>query len=410
MTEHTVTPPAAAPAALPFAEFVILLAFMVSITAMATDIMLPALDLIGSELGVTDPNDAQLVVSTLFLGFALGQVLAGPLSDSFGRKPVIYGGYMIFLIGCALSLWAQNWEVMIAGRVLQGLGAAAPRIVTLALVRDRHAGREMARIMSVVMAVFILVPMIAPAVGQLVIGISGWRATFAVLMAMAVVASLWLALRQPETLPPPARRAFSPQVIGTGLAEIFASRIAIGYTVATGCIFGAFLSYLSTAQQIFQQVYDAGPLFAVYFGIAALAIGSASVVNSMLVMRLGMRLLIRSAMIGIIVTSALFAVPTLSAGGIPPFWLFMVWLLTVFFCNGILFGNLNAIAMEPLGHIAGLGAALVGSMSTFIALPLAWYLGHLFDGNVLPLVAGFGGLATAALGASLWAERGSSKG
>ena len=410
MNDRTAIPSAAPRSSLPFAEFVILLALMVSITAMATDIMLPALDLIGSELGVSNPNDAQLVVSTLFLGFAAGQVLAGPLSDSFGRKPVIYGGYVIFIIGSAMSLWSHSWEMMIAGRVLQGLGAAAPRIVTLALVRDGHAGRDMARIMSVVMAVFILVPMIAPAVGQVVIRFSGWRATFAVLMAMALVACLWFALRQPETLLRTDRRALSFRVIGAGLVEVCSSRIAVGYTLATGFIFGAFMSYLSTAQQIFQQVYDTGPYFALYFGIAALAIGGASLVNSMLVMRLGMRLLIRTAMIGIVVISALFAVPALMAGGIPPFWLFMVWLLAVFFCNGILFGNLNAIAMEPLGHIAGLGAALVGSVSTFIALPLAWYLGHLFDGNVLPLVGGFGGLAVAALGASIWAERGSSKG
>ncbi|QIE44948.1 multidrug effflux MFS transporter [Pseudohalocynthiibacter aestuariivivens] len=405
MTLNSPAPLATTRTPLGFVEFVILMAFMVSITAMATDVMLPALDRIGSDLGVSDPNQTQLVISSLFLGFALGQALAGPMSDSFGRKPVIYGGYAIFLVGCALSLWAQSWEAMIAGRVLQGFGAAFPRIVTIALVRDGFAGREMARIMSVVMAVFILVPTIAPAVGQLVLAFSDWHAMFGVLIAMAVGACGWFALRQPETLPHDARRPFSLRSIQTGLVEVCASRVAIGYTVAAGLIFGAFLTYLSTAQQIFQQIYDTGPLFALYFAMAALAIGGASMVNSMLVMRLGMRSLTRTAMIGIAIASALFAGPVVMFDGVPPFWMFMLWLLVVFFCTGILFGNLNAIAMEPLGHIAGLGAALVGSGTTFISLPLAWYLGHLFDGGVLPLIGGFGVLASAALVVILWADR-----
>ncbi|HEY9038932.1 MAG TPA: MFS transporter, partial [Roseovarius sp.] len=201
-------------ATLPIPEFVILLAFMVSITALATDIMLPALDVMGHDLGVDDPNSVQLIVSSLFLGFAVGQALAGPLSDSFGRKPVIYGGYVILIIGCLMSLFAASWEMMIAGRVLQGFGAAAPRIVTMALVRDGYEGRAMARIMSIVMALFILVPTIAPALGQVVIWLSGWRATFVVLIVLGIGACLWFALRQPETLPAPMRRPFSARSIG----------------------------------------------------------------------------------------------------------------------------------------------------------------------------------------------------
>jgi DHA1 family bicyclomycin/chloramphenicol resistance-like MFS transporter len=389
-----------------FGEFVILLAFMVSIVALATDVMLPGLDLIGRDLGVDNPNDVQLIISSLFLGFAVGQLLAGPLSDSFGRKPVIYGGYAVFLLGCALSLWASSWEMMILGRVLQGFGAASPRIVTLALVRDGYAGREMARIMSVVMAVFILVPCIAPALGEVVIAASGWRATFAVLIATAVPACLWCALRQPETLPPARRRAFSPRPLWAALREVCTSRMAMGYTVALGMVFGAFLTYLSTAQQVYTVAFDQGRLFAMYFAMAALSIGAASMINSMLVMRLGMRKLTLGAILGVVTMSlAMVAVMGLIPGT-PPFALFMVWLMTVFFCVGILFGNLNAIAMEPLGHIAGMGAALIGAISNFIALPIAWYVGHLFNGSALPLVAGFAVMGTGALIAILWAEGG----
>ena len=392
-------------AALPIPEFVILLAMMVSTTALATDIMLPALDVMGHDLGVDDPNSVQLIVSSLFLGFAVGQALAGPLSDSFGRKPVIYGGYALFTIGCLMSLFAASWEVMIAGRVLQGFGAAAPRIVTMALVRDGYEGRAMARIMSIVMAVFILVPTIAPALGQVVIYLSGWRATFTVLIALGIFASAWFALRQPETLPPPMRRAFSARSIGAGLREIMASRVAVGHTVALGLIFGVFLSYLSTAQQIFQAAYDTGALFALYFGMAALSIGGASVVNSLLVMRMGMRHLTRMALIGLAGLSFLFLIPAYLWDGTPPLALFMAWLMAAFFCVGILFGNLNSIAMEPLGHIAGLGAALIGSLSNFIALPISFYIGHHFDGTVVPLVMGFGLAGVAALIVVVWAGR-----
>ncbi|WP_281968319.1 multidrug effflux MFS transporter [Roseovarius nanhaiticus] len=391
---------------LPLTEFVIMLAMMISIVALSTDMMLPGLATIGHDLGVDDLNDTQLIVSSLFLGFACGQALAGPLSDTFGRKPVIYLGYAIFILGCLLSLTATSWTAMIAGRVLQGLGAASPRIVSLALVRDGYGGRAMARIMSIVMAVFVLVPTIAPALGQGVIWLAGWRATFLVLIVMALLAGLWFALRQPETLPPHERRPFSARAIGRGLREILCNRTSMGATIALGFIFGAFLAYLSTAQQVYEGVYDAGSLFALYFGMAALSIGGAAVANSMLVMRLGMRFLTRYALIGLIALAALFAVPALAWGGVPPLALFIGWLIASFFCVGLLFGNLNALAMEPLGHMAGLGAALIGSVSNFIALPISYVIGHAFNGTVYPLLAGFAVVGALALAVFLWAERG----
>ena len=391
-------------------EFVILLAMMISIVALSIDMMLPALSVIAGDLGAPDANDAQLIVGALFLGFAVGQALAGPLSDSFGRKPVIYAGYAVFVLGCLISLTATSWTVMLAGRVLQGLGAAAPRIVTMALVRDGYQGRAMARIMSIVMAIFILVPTIAPAAGQLVIHFSGWRATFLVLIALALAACTWFALRQPETLPRAQRRTFSPRALGLGVAEIARSRTAMGNTVALGLIFGAFMAYLGTAQQIYEVIYDAGAFFALYFAMAALAIGGAALANSLLVMRLGMRLLSRFALIGLIVLAGGFAVPAVLWGGVPPLAVFIAWLIGCFFCVGLLFGNLNSMAMEPLGHIAGLGAALIGSLSNIIALPIAYVIGQQFDGTVLPLVFGFGVVGLLALGVLLWSDRGLARG
>lgn len=390
---------------LPLIEFVIMLAMMVSIVALSTDVMLPAMDAIGRDLGVVDPNTSQLVVSSLFLGFAVGQLLAGPLSDSFGRKPIIYLGYVIFIVGCLMSLLAASFSTMLVGRVLQGLGAAGPRIVTLALVRDGYEGRAMARIMSIVMAVFIIVPAVAPAIGQAVIIVGGWRATFGLLLALAIVASIWFAIRQPETLNIDDRRNFSLSNVGAGLVEACSHRTVLGYTIAAGLIFGAFVGYLSSAQQIFQISFGTGSYFAIYFGVAALAIGAASILNSSVVMRLGMRLLTWRALVGVTTLSIVFLLPVYVLEGIPPLWLFMTWLSSAFFCMGIIFGNVNALAMEPLGHMAGLGAAFVGALSTAISLPLGWFVGHSFDGGVLPLVLGFAVLGSASLVVMKWTER-----
>ncbi len=391
------------PLAIP--EFVTMLATMVSILALSIDAMLPALGQIGRDLGVVEPNDVQLVVSAMFLGFAIGQLLAGPLSDSYGRKPVIYAGYVIFIAGCLLSMFATSFAMMLAGRVLQGLGAAAPRIVSMALVRDGYEGRAMARIMSIVMAIFILVPAIAPAAGQAVLLAASWRAIFGVLLGMALLAVVWFGLRQPETLAVEARRKFSLRNVAGGIAEAIGYRAMTGYTLASGLIFGAFIGYLSSAQQIFQSAYSTGDLFVVYFGGVALSLGAASIFNSKVVMRLGMRFMTWRALIGLTALSIAYLPVVLAFGGLPPLWLFVGWLLLAFFCVGILFGNFNAMAMEPVGHMAGLGAALVGSISTFISLPMGWAVGHAFDGTVLPLVAGFGLLGLLSLTAMWWTEK-----
>ncbi len=388
-------------------ELIVLLAMMISIVALSTDIMLAALDIMGRDLGVANLNDTQFIISFLFLGFAAGQVVAGPVSDSFGRKPVIYIGYAIFIFGCILSIFATNYAIMLVGRILQGLGAACPRIVSIALIRDGYEGRAMARIMSIVMAVFIVVPAVAPAIGQGITAFYNWRAMFTFLMIMAVISVTWFALRQPETLAVDQRRKFSLSNTWSGIVEACQYRRAIGYTVAAGLIFGAFLGYLSSAQQIFQISYTTGNYFPLYFGAASLAIGASSILNSRLVMRFGMRLLTHRALIGTTVMSTIFLILVVTFDGVPPFWSFMLWLLANFFCMGIMFGNFNALAMEPLGHMAGLGAAFVGSLSTFISLPLAWLVGSSFDGGVTPLVGGFAFFGFCSLVVMYWTERGS---
>ncbi|MGI9335868.1 MAG: multidrug effflux MFS transporter [Gammaproteobacteria bacterium] len=379
---------------------------MISLVALSIDAMLPALPDIGADLGVSDPNRNQLVVSALFVGLALGQMFYGPMSDSTGRKPAVYAGLALFVAGCLLSVFASSFEMMLAGRALQGFGAAGPRIVCVALVRDQYAGRPMARIMSFVMAVFILVPALAPAFGQGVLAVAGWRAIFVSLLAIALVSLIWFALSQPETLLAERRGAFSMARIAAGVRETCANREAFGYTVAAGFVFGAFVGYLNSAQQILQQQYALGVQFPLYFGVLALAIGGASVANARLVMRFGMRALSTRALIAVSGLSAGYLVVVWVSAGHPPLWSFMSYLMLVFFGVGMLFGNLNALAMEPLGHIAGVGAAVVGSLSTAMSLPLGVLIGQAYDGTVGPLVLGFALLALAALGAMRWAGAG----
>jgi DHA1 family bicyclomycin/chloramphenicol resistance-like MFS transporter len=387
-----------------YAEFVIIISLMMSLTALSTDAMLPALSQIGSDLGVQRANDRQLVVSVVFLGLAFGQFFFGPLSDSVGRKPAVYAGYALYLAGSLLSVLAVSFPMMLAGRLLQGLGISAPRAVTLALVRDRYEGRAMARLMSFVMTVFILVPMIAPTLGQTILLFSGWRGIFGSFVLMGLVTVVWFGLRIPETLAPEHRAPFSLRRIVEATREIAKYRTTVGYTVSAGLVSGAFLGYLSSAQQIFQEQYGLGTLFPLVFGAISFSIGLASLLNTRLVMRFGMRLLVRRSLLAIIGLSILAFGTALLLGGQVPLWLFMAYLIVTFLCVGVLFGNQNALAMEPLGHLAGMGAAVVGSLSRLISMPLGTIIGQGYNGTVLPLVTGIALLSGLSTFAIAWAE------
>ncbi len=395
--------------ALRTAEFVPLIALLMSLVALAIDAMLPALPMIGRDLDVQRPNDVQFVITSLFFGLALGQVLFGPLSDRIGRKPAIYAGLTLFMAGCLVSIFASSFEAMIAGRVLQGVGAAGPRIVTMALVRDQFSGRQMARLMSFVMAVFILVPALAPLLGQGILWLGNWRAIFTMFLAVAAVAFAWITLRQPETLPVERRRPFSVRAIGQAVGEIVRIRTSLGYTLATGLVFAPFVAYLSSAQQIFQEAYRTGAMFPVYFGVLALGVGFGGMVNGRLVLRLGMRRLSKTGAATVALVSLAAWIGLFQFDGLPPLWLFMAYLLVVFLFIGLVFGNLNALAMEPLGHIAGVGAAVVTSLSTLISVPLGSLIGQAFDGTIHTQVGAFALFGSLTLGAMLWAEPPSSR-
>lgn len=397
-------PPAPAEGPSGLGEFIALMALTMSLVALSIDLMLPAFPEMNRDLGFATSNDTQLIISLLFIGLATGQPFYGPLSDSIGRKPAMYAGFALLVLGSLICLGATNVTSMLAGRFLQGFGAAGPRTVAMALIRDRFQGSEMARVMSFIMTIFILVPILAPALGQGILLFAGWRVIFAVFIGFSVVILAWLVLRQPETLPPEYRRPFTLVSIGRGLLEVIGNGAAMAYTLVAGAVFGAFMGYLNSCQQIFQVQYGLGKLFPLYFGGLALFVGVAAVVNGQLVMRFGMHRLTRRALYSVTVLSwTLLALGGLFAGH-PPLPAFMAVFVGWFFCMGIVFGNINAMAMEPLGHVAGSAAAVIGTASTLLAVGLGYLVGGAYDGTLLPMAFGFALLTSIASALTAWYE------
>lgn len=388
-----------------YAEFIGLMALVMSTAAMATDAVLPALALIGDALGVAGDNRRQLVIGIFFLGMAAAQMAFGPLSDSLGRKPVLLAGVGVFAVGCLVSMWAPTFGVMLLGRFLQGIGAAAPRVISVAIIRDRFEGRQMAKTISLIMSLFILVPVFAPLVGQGILAVAEWPAIFGLFLAMAVGMALWSGLRLPETLAVGHRHPLSFRRVGRAFIEVVSHRTTMGYLLAMSCLFSAFLGYLTSAQQVFQEVYGLGRLFPLAFGGLAASIGLASLVNSRLVVRLGMLRLATLALAAMIGLTLAFAGAVVGFGGRPPLELVFLLLVPVFFCQGMLFGNLNALAMQPMGHIAGSAAAVIGTGSTALSATLGSLIGLAFDGTLRPLALAFAGFSVLALLFSRWAAR-----
>lgn len=391
-------------------EFVGLLALLFSLVALSIDAMLPAIGAIAQELGAAHDNDRQLIIGILFLGLAAGQLIYGPLSDSIGRKPAIFIGLAIFIAGTVLAAFAETFPLLLLGRALQGFGAAAPRIVAIAIVRDLYEGRAMARIMSLATSIFILVPVLAPTLGQGILLVAHWRMIFLLLLAMAILSVLWLGVRQPETLPREARARLSlPRVLGD-MGEVFRDRRALGYTLATGMVFAAFVAYLQMSQQIFVELYGKTHTFPLYFGLLVAAIGLASVLNARLVMRYGMRHLSWRGLLGSTFVAAAFLAVSLAFWGKPPFLCFVGAFMALFFFNGMLYGNFNALAMENMGHIAGTASAVIGAVPTFISMAIGSLIARAYDASVVPLAAGFAVCSLLALAFMAFAEAGSGAG
>ncbi len=386
-------------------EFIALIAVLTAMVAMSIDTMLPAVGTIASELHASNPNDRQFIVLFFFLGLTFGQLIFGPMSDAVGRKPAIFSGLVIYAVGAILCMFATDYPMMMAGRLLQGFGAAAPRVAALAMVRDGAKGSEMARIMSFVMSVFMLVPIFAPSIGQLVLYVASWRYIFGGFLVAAALAATWLHLRQVETLAPENRRPISAAELWSGAKQVMSNPIAMGYTLASGFIFSAFTTYLGTSQQIFAEQYKQGDKFALWFGGLAIALAVAMIVNGNLVRKVGMRAISKQALRGFLVVWFCLLGFTVLYSGHPPLPILGIFLLGSFFCSGLLFGNFNAIAMEPMGHVAGMAAAISGFLSSLMAVILGGIAGRLYDGTLYPITIAFVLFGVLMWLSTEWAER-----
>lgn len=375
----------AQPLNIPFAEFVALIATMMALTALSVDIMLPALPAIGDALGVQNDNDRQQIVIVYLAGFAAGQLIYGPLSDRFGRKPVLMFGLALFIAGSIGALLSQSFPALLAARLLQGLGAASPRIVAIAVVRDLYAGRQMARVMSLAIMVFIVIPVLAPSLGSLLMHLGDWHIMFYVLLSIGLLVALWSGLRLPET----ARQVLlheQPLTLSQSLKAALLTVQTSGYGFASGLMFACLLSYVASAQQIYADVFKAESLFPLLFGAVASAMAVASFINSRLVERLGMRAVSHTALL-CLVAVALTLVYAASTG-MTSLLTFSALVAGVFFFFGLIAPNFNALAMEPQGHNAGMASSVVGAMSTATGALAGGLIGASFDGTVMPLSLG----------------------
>lgn len=386
-------------------EFIILMAILMSLGAFAIDSIFPAISVISQELGVTGKNDGQLLITTLFIGFSVGQLFFGPFSDRYGRKPGIYIGISILTIGTVLSIFSTTFEMMLFGRLLQGIGTSSTRTITIAIIRDRYESSEMAKVISLIMTIFILIPVIAPTIGQVILNISSWHWIFAFLLLIGLSSLLWYALRQDETLKPEFRRTLAFKEIISTSKEIFTHKQTSVYMVAAGLIFGAFLGYLISSPQIFEDCYNRKEDFPFYFGLLASSIGFASFTNSRLVTVFGMRRLITVSLFALLILSLTFLSIVLFITSTPPFYLFVTFMFVIFFPVGILFGNLNSLSMEPMGHIAGIASTLTGTVQSLVSLTLGSLIGALYEGTIVPLITGFTILSFVTFLIVLWENR-----
>ena len=385
-------------------EFIALTAALMALNALAIDIMLPGLQQIGASLGVENENHRQYVITAYISGFGLAQLAYGPISDRFGRRTPLLVGLAIYVVAAFAASYAPSFATLLALRFVQGIGAAATRVIAVSIIRDVFGGRAMAEIMSLIFMVFMVIPVIAPGLGQLVMLFSEWHTIFTFMAAIALAVTVWTAMRLPETLHPEYRRPFTLGSILGGFRIVLTNRVSLCYTLATTIVFGALFGFINSAQQIYVGIYGLGVWFPVLFAGVAGMMALSSFANSQLVGRFGMRRLSHGALIGfMIVNCILFAVSLLGPVPLPLF----VGLFTLAMLQfGWIGSNFNSIAMEPLGHVAGTASSVIGFLQTIGGGIIGASIGQAFDGTVTPLAAGFCAVSVLGLVIVLIAERG----
>lgn len=389
---------------LPRYEFIALAAALMSLNALAIDIMLPGLQEMGASLGVENENHRQYVISAYFAGMAAALLPYGPASDRFGRRGPVLFGLGIYVFAAVAAAFAPTFEAMLALRFLQGVGAASTRVIAVSMVRDRFGGRQMAETMSLIFMVFMVIPVVAPSIGQVMMLVGDWRFIYIAMGLIGAVITVWAALRMPETLHPEDRRPFTLASIGKAFGMVLTNRFSLFYTLGSTFIFGALFAFINSAQQVYVGIYGLGIWFPILFAIVAGFMALSNYLNSRLVVRVGMRRLSHGALTGFVVLAGVWLVWSLI--GPLPIVPFVILFALIMFQFGWIGSNFNAIAMEPLGHIAGSASSVQGFIQTLGGGLVGALIGQAFDGTTTPLAAGFFGLGLVSLALVAIAERG----
>ncbi|MRG55890.1 Bcr/CflA family efflux MFS transporter [Phyllobacterium sp. SYP-B3895] len=388
------------------AEFIAMMAMLMAINALAIDIMLPGLQQIGASLGVASENHRQYVISAYLMGFAVSQLFYGPISDRFGRRVPMFVGLVVYIGSALACVFVPTFTSLLLFRLLQGIGSAATRVITISIVRDVYGGRSMAEVMSLIMMVFMIVPVIAPGTGQTVMLFGNWHLIFIFMAAIASAVLVWVYLRLPETLDPADVRPFTLKSVLQGFRIVLTNRVALCYTLANSFIFGALFGFINSAQQIYVGIYDLGVWFPVAFSAVAVTMAVSSFLNSRLVGRFGMRRLSHGALLSFLAVNGFWLLLTILGPNPTPFPIYLLLFALAMFQFGWIGSNFNALAMEPLGHVAGTASSVLGFMSTAGGGIVGAVIGQAFNGTTLPLVAGFFVLSLIGLVFVLIAERG----
>ncbi|ATE64828.1 multidrug effflux MFS transporter [Rhizorhabdus dicambivorans] len=389
---------------LPFHEFVALMASLMAVNALGIDVMLPALGRIGNDLGVSVENHQQLVIVAYVGCFGIGQLFYGPLADRYGRRPVLLAAMAIYAIMSFIAAHAASFDLLLAARACQGFSAASSRVLSISIIRDCYSGRRMARVMSLAFMAFLIVPVAAPSLGQLVLLVAPWHWIFYALGAFSLLVGLWAWLRLPETLPPDRRQSIHPRNIGSAATSTLTDRYSLGYTLAGGLLYGSMMGFLTSSRQIFDHSFGAPQFFALGFALVAGAMAVAALLNSHIVERLGMRAVSHGALLGMIVLSLVRLVVLLS--GHETLWVFISLHGLTMFLFGLTGSNFGAMAMEPMDRIAGTASSIQGFLSNGVGTAVGLLIGQSFAGSTLPLTLGFLLCTIVSLAIVLIVERG----
>jgi DHA1 family bicyclomycin/chloramphenicol resistance-like MFS transporter len=387
-----------------FPEFVVVIASIMALNPLAMDMMLPALPDIASAFHITTANQPQEVLSAFLIGFGVGQFIMGPLSDRFGRRPVLIDGMALYCIASLLAIMASSFETLLLARVLQGLGTSATRVIATSIVRDCYAGRRMASVMSLAMMVFIAVPVIAPSLGQAIMLLTQWRGIFIVLMLYGVLALIWSAVRMPETLPAAERKSLAFRDVLGAFRQTVTNRQTLGYALAAGSVQGSLFAFVFSSQQAFTEIYRLGHYFPLAFAAVAIGVAVAGFLNARFVGRVGMRIISHGALIGFVAVAGMMLMAAKTQTLSLP--LFMALTALMMFAFGLMFANFTSLAMEPQGHIAGTASSLYGSITTLLGIGIGTTIGQDYDGTLLPFATGFFLCALASLAIVLVVEKG----